>query len=293
MHTTAPLAFPDNQRIAGCLLEAARRLDAQGANPFRVGAYRTAANTIAHLGSDIRALFDEGGIDALDAIPGVGKGIASAIAEMLITDRWSQLERLRGDADPAALFQTVPGIGPELAARIHDTLRVETLEDLELAARDGRLDRIEGMGPRRTASVRAALNDMLSRRRRWPHLRRRAAPHAEPDVSLLLEVDRLYREKAAAGALPTIAPRRLNPQGKAWLPVLHVTRDGWHFTALFSNTLHAHELGRVEDWVVLYFYNDGHEENQRTVVTETRGALVGQRVVRGRETECRAHYAAA
>ncbi|HDR9511531.1 hypothetical protein C5615_33765 [Burkholderia cepacia] len=36
MHTTAPLAFPDNHRIAGYLLEAARRLDAQGANPFRV-----------------------------------------------------------------------------------------------------------------------------------------------------------------------------------------------------------------------------------------------------------------
>lgn len=293
MHTTPLSAFQDNQRIVSCLLEAAQHLEAQGANPFRIGAYRTAADTVAHLDSDIRVLFDEGGVDALDALPGVGKGIASAIAEMLITDRWGQLERLRGDADPAALFRTVPGIGPELAARIHDTLHVDTLEDLELAAQDGRLDSVEGMGRRRTASVRAALNDMLSRRRRSQLLRRRSAPLAEPSVALLLEVDRLYREKAAIGALPTIAPRRLNPQGNAWLPVLHVTKEGWHFTALFSNTRRAHELGRVEDWVVLYFYNDGHEENQRTVVTETRGSLVGQRVVRGRETECRSHYAAA
>jgi hypothetical protein len=83
-----------------------------------------------------------------------------------------------------------------------------------------------------------------------------------------------------------IAPKRFNPKGEAWLPVLHVRRGRWHFTALFSNTARAHELGKVEDWVVLYFHSDGGGEAQRTVVTETRGALVGQRVVRGREAEC-------
>ena len=46
----------------------------------------------------------------------------------------------------------------------------------------------------------------------------------------------------------------------------------------------------MRDWVVIYFYDDSHEEGQHTVVTETRGPLTGQRVVRGRETECRAWY---
>lgn len=47
--------------------------------------------------------------------------------------------------------------------------------------------------------------------------------------------------------------------GTAWLPILHSFRDGWHFTALFSNTDRAHELGRVRDWVVIYVERDGHE----------------------------------
>ena len=59
--------------------------------------------------------------------------------EMVTTGRWSQLERLQGAVQPEQLFQTLPGIGPELAARIHEALHVDTLEALELAAHDGSL----------------------------------------------------------------------------------------------------------------------------------------------------------
>jgi len=62
---------------------------------------------------------------------------------------------------------------------------------------------------------------------------------------------------------------------------------------LFFIGARAHELGRVFDWVVVYFHSDDEPEGQCTVVTETRGELVGRRVVRGREPECRTHYAAA
>jgi putative hydrolase len=57
-------------------------------------------------------------------------------------------------------------------------------------------------------------------------------------------------------------------------------------TALFSNVARTHELSRVRDWVVIYYHTDNEPEGQCTVVTETEG----QRVVRGREVECRAHY---
>ena len=67
-------------------------------------------------------------------------------------------------------------------------------------------------------------------------------------------------------------------------------RDAWHFTVLFSNTARAHELGRVLDWVVVYFHSKDEPEGQSTVVTETRGQLAGKRVVRGREAECRGYY---
>ena len=70
---------------------------------------------------------------------------------------------------------------------------------------------------------------------------------------------------------------------------MHVERDGWSFTALYSNTARAHDLGKTRDWVVVYFDGDGHE-SQVTVVTERSGPLKGRRVVRGREGECLAHY---
>jgi len=112
-------------------------------------------------------------------------------------------------------------------------------------------------------------------------------PSTEPPVAILLDVDREYRELARLDRLPKIAPKRFNPSNEAWLPILHAERGEWHFTALYSNTARAHDLRRVGDWVVIYFYHNDQPEGQRTIVTETRGTLVGQRVVRGREAESR------
>ena len=63
----------------------------------------------------------------------------------------------------------------------------------------------------------------------------------DASVELLLKIDREYREKAGRGA-GTIAPERFNPEGEAWLPILNGARDGWAFTALYSNTKLAHDL---------------------------------------------------
>ena len=280
----------ENRQIADWLQQAADLLAAQGANRFRVSAYRHAADTVARWPESVAAIHAREGRKGLDALPGIGEGLANAIAEMLTTGRWGQLERLRGSIDPVALFQTIPGIGRELARRIHDTLHVDTLEALELAAHDGRLESVPGVGRRRAAAIRATLADVLGHRRLKMALPS-AGKSSEPPVALFLDVDREYREKAEAGNLPTIAPRRFNPEGTSWLPVLHTARGEWHFTALYSNTARAHERGRSRDWAVIYFYDDQHIEKQHTVVTETHGSLLGQRVVRGREAECRAYYA--
>jgi len=277
----------DNPRIAQALREMAVLLEAQGDNAYRVAAYRRAADRVAHLARPLRDIHHEQGEAGLEALPGVGPRIAAAIVELLTSGRWAQLERLRGEADPDALFRTIPGVGAELAHRLHDELGVQTLEALELAANDGRLESLPRVGARRAAAIRSALQQMLDRQRALRRSRPAPSDAPEPPVALLLEVDRAYRAGAQAGTLPTIAPKRFNPDGKAWLPVLHTERPGWHITALYSNTARAHELGRVHDWVVLYVEDDAHREHQYTVVTASRGVLVGQRVVRGREAECR------
>jgi DNA polymerase (family 10) len=287
-------AGPGNAACAERLREAADLLEAQRANPFRVQAYRRAAETVRTLPEDVGVLLEREGLAGLEALPGIGRGIASALRDMIRTGRWMQLERLRGSADPVQLFTAIPGLGHRLAERIHDELAVDTLEALEVAAHDGRLENVPGVGPRRAAAIRASLHTMLARGRgRRPAATAAVAPVASPalPVGVLLDVDHEYRDKASAGSLATIAPRRFNPSGEAWLPVLHTTRDGWHFTALYSNTAQAHQLDRTHDWVVIYHYDDEHAEGQHTVVTETHGALTGKRVVRGREAECRIHYA--
>jgi len=277
---------PDcNHEVAAKLGEAADLLALQGANPFRVSAFRRAAATVAQLPRDIREVAEMEGPAGLVDIPNVGRGIAAAIIEIVATGRWSRLDRLRGELDAGRLFQGVPGIGPALAARIRDTLHIDSLEELEVAANDGRLEEIPGVGRRRVAAIRASLAAMLGRPR-TPSL----ASADAPPVGVILDVDAEYRRKGARGELALITPRRFNPEGKAWLPILHTERDGWHFTALYSNTARAHELGRTRDWVVIYYYDDDHREYQCTAVTEFRGPLRGKRVVRGRERECRDLY---
>jgi hypothetical protein len=284
------MELDDRSHYADRLREAATLLVAQGANPFRAAAYRNAADALMGLTESVATIIDRDGAAGLERIPGVGRGISAALMEMARTGRWTLLERLRGTSDPVELFTTVPGLGHRLAEHIHEELHIDTLEALEIAAHDGRLEDVTGVGPRRAAAIRANLHAMLSMGRpRRPPVAGDGAP--EPDVATLLEVDREYREKAARDELQTIAPRRFNPSGAAWLPVLHSMLNQRHFTALYSNTAQAHRLGRTSDWVVIYFYDDEGAEGQCTVVTETHGPLAGHRVVRGREAECRAHYA--
>jgi hypothetical protein len=271
-----------NVKAAEILRDCAELLRRQRANPFRVNAYIRAAQTLESLSTDVRDILRDEGIDGLIGLPAIGRGLAASIAEIARTGRLSQVDRLRDSADPEAVFQTVPGIGPSLAHEIHDSLQVETLEALEVAAHDGRLVSVKGIGPRRAEAVRAGLAALLGRTRAG-----RRAPGRMPSVELLLDVDREYRRKVEADSLPKIAPKRFNPEGRAWLPILHTDRQGWHFTALFSNTARAHDLHRTDDWVVLYYYDGDHREGQNTVVTETYGPLKGMRVVRGREGECR------
>jgi hypothetical protein len=295
-------AGPANQQIADSLDRIADLLEAQDAQTFRVRAYRNAAARIRSLTSPVTDILEADGKAGLVRLPSIGTSIASIIDELVHTGRSALLERLEGQVSPEDLFTTVPGIGETLAERIHHELHIDTLEGLEAAAWDGRLEALRGFGHRRVAGIRDALAGILgrsTRRRAWGRRWRErslepaaAGPPFRPSVEVILDVDAEYRRRAEAGDLRRIAPRRFNPGGRRWLPILHTERGPWHFTALYSNTARAHQLGRTDDWVVIYYERDGHED-QCTVVTERSGALAGERVVRGREDEQEAQHVAA
>ena len=279
-----------NVEIAQRLREVAALLHEQGANPFRVQAYRHAADTVQRLDRPAAEIVQADGMDGLRKLPGIGESLARSIRDLVLTGRLPMLDRLRGETDHVAVLASVPGIGEAMAKRLHHDLSIDTLEELEAAAHDGRLSEIEGIGPKKLAGIIDSLASRLGRVRG----RAGAAAHgpaSEPPAAELLDVDREYREKAAAGSLRTIAPRRFNPAGEAWLPVLHTQRGPRHYTALFSNTARAHQLGRTRDWVILYF-DEGDGEHQHTVITAHRDPMKGRRIVRGREPECETHYRA-
>jgi hypothetical protein len=138
------------------------------------------------------------------------------------------------------------------------------------------------MGEKRLRGIREALAGRFRRAVGGP------VP-TPPPVADVLAVDAAYRRKAAAGELRTIAPRRFNPEGEAWLPVMSARRGGYRYRVLYSNTASAHRAGKSHDWVVVYF-DKGGAKGQCTVVTESAGAMAGERVIRGRESECARHY---
>ena len=279
-----------NESVADAFEEVASLLEAQHANPFRVRAWQNGARTLRELGRPVEELVRDSGVDALRRLHGIGPSLANAAVQFVTTGHLPLLRQLRGELSPERLFATVPGIGLRTAALIHDTLDIDTLGDLQTAALDGRLATVPGMGRKRVQSVKAYLGNRL---RTLPEESSREAKRSAPDSSVsvaeLLDIDAEYRRRADADQLIRIAPRKFNPTHVAWLPILHTVRSGRHYTALYSNTARAHELGRTDDWVVIY-RDDGNGHGQWTVVTSQFGDLKGRRIVRGREDECRELY---
>ncbi|MAE63984.1 MAG: hypothetical protein CMJ18_06890 [Phycisphaeraceae bacterium] len=277
----------DNTRIARMLDEVADRMEALGAGFFRVRAYRRGARTIRALDRPVACVLDRLGPAGLRDLPGIGRSLARHVAEIVRTGRLRLLDQLRLGKMPEDELARARAIGPRLAARIRDRLHIDTLGELDAAARDGRLERVPGIGRRRMGAVRTSIAD----------IRNRAGPAAsghpsvplpasrEPGVVTLLDIDREYRDKAGSGRLPRIAPRRFNPLRAAWLPILHTSRDGRRYTALHSNTARAHELGMSRDWVVIRCEEPGG--GSWTIITAQLGPPRGHRIVRGRERECR------
>jgi hypothetical protein len=286
------LKKPTNAQIADILERISDALEAHDANPFRIRAYHEGANVVRDLDEPVADFVHEKRLDDLKALPKIGDGIAAVIDEIVTLGHSNLLQDLEANKAEAAFMQ-VPGIGEELAQRIVEELHISTLAELETAAHDGRLEAVQGFGSGRVEGIRTALAGMLSRSAQSKQQERTAGkttPNGDrPSVELLLDIDREYRQRAEKDELHKIAPRRFNPDNKQWLPVMHTRRQGWSFTVLFSNTAQAHELGKTDDWVVIYYERD-NVEHQNTVVTETQGSLKGKRVVRGRDSETQAYY---
>jgi len=171
-----------NATIAAIFEEIADLLDIQGANPFRIRAYRNAARTIGGLGTDVRTLVEQGA--DLKALPGIGDDLAAKITEIVQTGKSSFLERLRREVPPAVTeLLKIPGLGPKRVRTLYQDLEVQTLEQLLRAGRDGRIRELPGFGEKIETRIVEAAQARLSKARRFKLAV--AAQYAEPLVSHL------------------------------------------------------------------------------------------------------------
>lgn len=148
----------DNREIAGLLEEVADLLEIQGANPFRVRAWRNAASTLGDLSREVRDLVAAG--EDLTELPAVGTDIAAALEEIVRTGTFTRMEEVTREI-PRSLTQLVQldGVGPKKARKLWDTLGVTTVDELEAAVKAGKVERLEGFGRTSAARMLRAIGD--------------------------------------------------------------------------------------------------------------------------------------
>ena len=134
-----------NEEVAAALLEIADLLElSSDEDRFRPISYRRAARGVEALAEEIDDLARQG---LLEQIPGVGKGIAAKIKQLLQEGKIDELERLRAQFPPGVLeIMRIPDIGPKTARRLYFELKVTSLQELRKAAEAGRLQTLKGFG---------------------------------------------------------------------------------------------------------------------------------------------------
>jgi DNA polymerase (family 10) len=186
-----------NADVAAVFREIADLLEVQGANAFRVRAYRNAARTLEELGRSVKVMVERG--EDLDALPGFGRDLAGKVAEVVATGSCEQLRQLRRELPPSITeLLALPGIGPRRVRVLYDELGIQTMEQLLEAGRQGRIRTLRGFGPKTEDLILRAASERLSQDRRLKH-----SVAAQVAGALLSELKRVpgVHEAVAAGSL--------------------------------------------------------------------------------------------
>ena len=156
-----------NSEIAAIFEHVADLLEIEDANPFRVRAYRNAANTVRDQSRSVADMVDEG--EDLSELPDIGTDLAGKIAEIVSTGHLGLLEELSDDVPEAIVEATrIPGIGPKRARALFRSLELSSIRDLKKAAADGKIAGVKGFGPKTQARILEALEkaDLSEKRTR-------------------------------------------------------------------------------------------------------------------------------
>ena len=182
-----------NDELARIFYEIGDMLEIGGEMPFKVGAYRRAAESIAHCPIDVARAYRAG---TPPRLPGVGKAIDDKLAELADTGRLRFYERLRRDVPPTVVqLLQVPGLGPRTAGELWRQAGIGTVDELERAVAEGRIRKLRGMSARTEQKLLDGLRTMRAR----PPKRIRMGEAADL-------VTRVTRTLAAAAGVRRVVP---------------------------------------------------------------------------------------
>ena len=155
-----------NGEIADMFQQLADLLEIREENPFRIRAYRNAARVIRGHARSMSELVKEGA--DLEELPGIGKDLAEKISVIVRTGKLPMLEQVRGKVPAPMLEMTrIEGLGPKRARALYRALRIRSIEDLQRAARSGRIREIEGFGPKTEQLIAQRAARVVSAERRF------------------------------------------------------------------------------------------------------------------------------
>lgn len=186
-----------NREVAEVFEKIADLLQIKGEAIYRVLAYRRAGESIRALSRSVVQISEENG---LQDIPGVGKAIADKIDELLSTGKMEFYKKLSAEVpETLADLLRVEGVGPKKVARFWKELDITSIEELETAANAGKLQKLEGMGPRSEAKILASI-EALAKRQDDRHLLGVVQPVAAQLLERLRKIEGVV-EAEVAGSL--------------------------------------------------------------------------------------------
>jgi DNA polymerase (family 10) len=184
----------DNVEIARALAEVADVLEIQGGDLYRIRAYRNAVRTVEVQTRPLARMVAEGA--ALTALPAIGKEMAAHIGELVTTGTLAFRDRLLAEV-PRTLVELMhlPGVGPKKARKLWDELHIASVDELEAAARDGRVAALAGFGEKTQTKILAGIEDYRQHTSRF--LLADAERFIEPLIGYLSECPELERLEVA------------------------------------------------------------------------------------------------
>jgi DNA polymerase (family 10) len=251
----------DNLAIARTLAEIGDLLEIKGENPFKIRAYRNAAETIVHTPGRIADMTPQERL----AIPGIGKDLSAKIAELIETGSIAYHQNLLQEFPPTVLdLLHVQGVGPKTVALLYRELGIRTLDDLQIAAREGRLRGLKGMGARKETQILRALEE------RSRVAGRRLLAEAHDTAAALVGA---LRDHAPGAEISMVGSLRRGCETCGDLDILAAGAPPGLMTAFTSYRLVERVLARGETKSSVLLWG-GFQADLRTVPRESLGAAL-------------------